>query len=178
MQHTNWSHSLAIAAALVVALPAATADAQRNRFPIDLQELRAEAEQRFDAADADGDGAVAVEEFLTFMASDAASRQGRLGKRSREGRVGEGAGREGVFDAADSNGDGQLSEQEFDAVPDAARRVRLQRLFARRDGNDDGLLSFAEFPSELARFEALDANADGLVSRDEMPRRRPHRERR
>ena len=176
MQHTNWRHSLAIGVALVVAAPATTA-ADTQRFPIDLEELRAEAEQRFDAADADGDGSVAVEEFLTFMASDAASRQGRLGKRGR-GREWAGAGREGVFDAADANGDGQLSEQEFDAVPDAARRVRLQRLFGRLDRDDDGMLSFAEFPSELTRFESWDVNADGLVSRAEMPRRRAHRERR
>ena len=181
MQPANWRHSLAIAAAFVVAL-AATADpgTQRNRFPIDLGELRAEAEQRFAAADANGDGGIAAEEFLAFMASDATARHRRDGERGRvqRGREWEGAGREGVFDAADSNGDGQLSEQEFEAVPDAARRLRLQLIFNRRDRNDDGVLSFAEFPSELTRFEALDANADGFVSRAEMPRRPSNRERR
>ena len=171
----SWSPSLAIAAVLALAAHATTAFGdERHRFPIDLEELRAEAEQRFDAADANGDGAVVVEEFLTFMAAAPKSRHGRHGR----ARHSWGAGREGVFDEADSNDDGQLSEQEFEAVPDAVRRLRLQEIFARRDRDDDGALSFAEFPTKLSRFETWDANADGFVSRAEMPHRRPHRERR
>ena len=171
MQHTSQRHSLAIALlALLVAMPAA--GAQQQRFPIDLAELRAEAEQRFNAADADGDGSVVVEEYLALMAAEATRQSRKSGDRRWEG-----AGREGVFDEADSNGDGQLSEQEFEAVPDAARRLRQQRLFGRLDRNDDAALSFAEFSARLTRLETLDANVDGFVSRAEMPRRQ-HRERR
>lgn len=172
MQH-GWRHSLAIAV-LALGVHATTAFGdQRQRFPIDLNELRAEAEQRFDAADANNDGSVVVEEFLTFMAAAPNSRHGRHGREARSW----GAGREGVFDEADSNDDGQLSEQEFEALPDAVRRLRLQKLFEQRDRNDDGALSSAEFSPRLSRFEALDADDDGFVSRAEMPRRRPHRER-
>ena len=174
MRYQGSPSVLALATAVAVAVVAAAAfAAPRDRFPIDLNDLRAETEQRFDAVDADGNGQIAVDEFVD---ADSRLMSERAGWRGDSARDWAGAGREGVFSAADADADGQLSEQEFNAVPIAARRVRQQRLFERLDANADGGLSLDEFASRLTRLQALDANADGFVSRDEMPRNmRAHR---
>ena len=198
MQNKDMLPAFAIAAALAVAAAATdVVAAQRDRFPIDLGELRAKAEQRFNAADADSDGLVTAEEFAAADLNAGfarvhhagkgrcADRVGRVEERERRARKWAAAGQEDVFGVADADADGQLSMQEFKALPTAVRSLRQQRLFERFDANADGSLSLAEFPSRLMRLQTFDANADGYVSRDEMPQnqrlrgdRRPHRKRR
>ena len=179
MQHHSLLSPLAFATVLTVgggsagwiAVAADSANAEQRNHGIDLNELRADAEQRFNTADADEDGLVSADEFAAadLSAVFARDREGRRRARAKEGEWA-GAGREGVFDAADTDANGQLSEQEFNAVPAAVRSLRQQRLFERFDANADGSLSLAEFPSRLMRLQTLDANADGFVSQDEMPR--------
>ncbi len=174
MQHHSLLSPLAFATIVTVAVAANSANAEQRNHGIDLNELRADAEQRFNTADADEDGLVSADEFAAadlsaVFARDRRDREGRRRARAQRGEWA-GAGREGVFDAADTDANGQLSEQEFNAVPAAVRSLRQQRLFERFDANADGSLSLAEFPSRLMRLQTLDANADGFVSRDEMPR--------
>lgn len=148
------------------------ADGKGDRFPIDLNELQAEAEKRFADADANDDGSLSAEEFANLdMRGAFAQRRGQRGDRTggQRGRFDRGE----QFDVADENGDGQLSEQEYEDMPKAIRAARQERLFARLDANADGKLTADELPSQSERLARLDANGDGKISRDEMPRRRP-----
>ena len=184
MQKQDLLPAVAVVAALAVSATATDVfAAKQDRFPIDLGELRAKAEERFNAADADGDGSVSAEEFANadLRGVPRGRRDGGRRHGDAEGRPAREwarAGQEGVFDAADADANGQLSEEEFNAVPAAVRSQRQQRLFERLDADASGGLSLAEFPSRLKRLEMLDANADGTVSRDEMPLgQRPQRRR-
>ena len=178
MQNKNLLVTLTVATALAVTAVATDAvAAQRDSFPIDLSALRTEAEQHFNAADADGDGLVAAEEFAAVDLSAASDRGRHAGKgrcadraekRERRARKWTDAKQESVFSAADADVDVQLSEQEFKALPVVVRNLRQERIFERFDANADGGLSFDEFPSRLTRLQALDSNADGYVSRDEF----------
>ena len=48
-------------------------------------------------------------------------------------------------------------------------------MFARLDANKDGAITKAEFDaSAKARFQAADANKDGMLSGDELKRGREH----
>lgn len=151
------------------------ADGKGDRFPIDLNEVQAEAEKRFADADANDDGSLSAEEFANLdMRGPFAQRRGQRGDRT-PGKRDQRARRDRSeqFEAADENGDGQLSAQEYEDMPKAVRAARLERLFARLDANADGKLTADELPSQSERLARLDANGDGKISRDEMPRRRP-----
>lgn len=72
------------------------------------------------------------------------------------------------FETADADGDGQLSPSEYGDMPETVRATRQREMFARLDENDDGVLTPEEFPSMVARLRTLDADGDGLVTRDEL----------
>ena len=72
------------------------------------------------------------------------------------------------FETADTDGDGQLSPGEYSDMPETVRATRQREMFARLDENDDGVLTPEEFPSVVDRLRTLDADGDGLVTRDEM----------
>lgn len=165
MQPTKRSFlGLALGGAVAVALAADLfAAGPRERFPIDLEALRAKEAAAFEAADANGDGAVSADEFA---ASDGPrSRQGHAGeRRSRSAHGFDGRN----FELGDADGDGVLSQEEFEALPQARRAARAQRTFERLDANGDGVLSSGEFPSRADRLAALDADGDGMLTREEM----------
>ncbi len=159
-------------AGVAAALAASAVAGSKDRFPISLDDLRAEAVERFNAADADGDGLVTAEEFAAVDARQAAGgerrpERGDGGAQHRAEKAGD-----RVFEVGDSDGDGQLSREEYDQVPAALRAERQRRWFTRLDANEDGALAIDEFPSRATRLAKLDANGDGQISRDEMPRRR------
>lgn len=87
----------------------------------DIDQLR---EQRFAAADANGDGALSPEEMLAAAEGKAAE---RMKKRT-----------EAVFERRDTNGDGLLS-------PDEMKPQDSARMFKRFDKDGDGAISKAEF---------------------------------
>ena len=151
---------------------ASLAAGPRAQLPIDLEDLQAEAEQRFASADTNGDGAVSAAEFAVLDTRQAfGDRRGF--RNAMRGKPRPRLGRTEQFDVADQNGDGQLSKQEFEDLPQAVRAQRQQLLFARLDENDDGKLMPDEFPSMATRLARFDENEDGQITRDEMPRRRP-----
>ena len=186
------STTLAVCAATLATM--ALAD-PKERAPIDLGELRAEAERQFAAADADGNGVVSREEFanvdLQRAMSDPRQRAGgsrrppehqpgatpaqrlatAMERRERRAEA-QRRQRQNDFGVGDRDGDGQLSAEEYQGLPAARRAHRQDRLFARLDADGDGVLAMGEFPSMATRLATLDANGDDQITPDEMPRRR------
>jgi hypothetical protein len=103
--------------------------------------------------DKDGDGALSLDEFR-------AARDAQIEQR---------------FAQLDANHDGKLTPDELRAGPrrlGAAWRDHTANI----DANGDGAWSFDElqsvFPSiTIERFNKLDKNGDGLITRDEQPAR-------
>ena len=111
--------------------------------------------------DADGNGAIALQEFR--------------------------AGGDEMFARLDADGDGRLGADELAAARswrhhgrgergDVAQRdsspagQRGQRGFQRMDADGDGFVAREEFDeARLARFNRLDANGDGVIDADELP---------
>lgn len=74
----------------------------------------------------------------------------------------------GKFDRFDKDGDGFLSKDEMEAFHEARSAAREARRFP--DANNNGTVDRREFEdASRARFDELDANGDGLISKDEIP---------
>ena len=187
---------------LIVAVGAACAvtasGGPDERLPIDLDALRAEAAERFNAADADSDGLVSADEFakvdLRQIMDDRRLRGPEVGAPARRGNPerrerAQAARRAGDFSIADVDGDGQLSQEEYRGLPaaveaererqrDAAKRERRAGEFAAADADGDGRLSQDEFQAapatrraerQLRLFARLDADGDGMLTASEFP---------
>lgn len=83
------------------------------------------------------------------------------------------------FDKIDANGDGQLSRVEMRqwseqrrAARQAERKAEMERRFKAADKDGDGHISRAEaeasMPKVAKRFDVLDANKDGKLTREEL----------
>jgi hypothetical protein len=95
------------------------------------------------------------------------------------------------FNAADSDRSGGLSVEEFAALrarpadapaprPEYAERMAQMRgaMFRGLDADRNGQVTLIEIrPMVEARFRAMDANGDNVVSREEIPQRGPHHHR-
>lgn len=139
--------ALVIAAPLWAQAPKLDANGDGSVTLEELQTSRLDAiRQRFAALDADGDGNVTLEEF---QAGPLAALQHR-------------------FAALDADRDGRLSAAELGD--------RTSRRRSRIDTDGDGAWSFAELQAvrpdlTVERFNELDHNGDGLITRDERPSR-------
>lgn len=115
----------------------------------------------FAKLDSDGDGVISRDEFL-------AQHQSRFAK-------------------VDADGDGIISEEEKATVEEARqakreeRRAKLrerrekarEKTLAEFDANGDGQLDASEREAvALNRFDRMDKNGDGVLSEDELPKRR------
>lgn len=109
--------------------------------------------RRFQAMDANGDGALTPEEV--------------------------GANHEAMFEMMDADDDGAVTAEEFTgfrpgAGPGGGRMAAQRRpaRFAQLDTNGDGKLTREEFAAGGAEmFQMMDRNEDGKITPDEMPGR-------
>ena len=180
---------LAVAAFSAVAatdgVEAAPAEGKQAERGVAIEDLEARAARRFARADADDDGRITPEEFAAVEPGrrDRRGRDGDRGRRRGDGpRHGlglDGAVGDAAFDAADADGDGKLTREELREMRRVARdtmRERMrERMFARIDANGDGALDAGEFPPDMQRLRALDADGDGRLTRAEMREGRKHR---
>ena len=185
---------LAVAAFSAVAatdgVEAAPAEGKQAERGVAIEDLEARAARRFARADADDDGRITPEEFAAVEPNRRGRRggDGDRGKRRGDGpRHGPGFGGafgdaalgDAAFDAADADGDGKLTREELREMRRVARdtmRERMrERMFARIDANGDGALDAGEFPPDMQRLRALDADGDGRLTRAEMREGRKHR---
>lgn len=86
------------------------------------------------------------------------------------------------FEQHDLNGDGILAGDEIwtnddqqatgaqrnDAVAPTRGLSTLTQAFRQEDGNNDGVVSRAEWPSDPATFRRVDSNGDGVISEPEF----------
>ncbi|MEX3014617.1 EF-hand domain-containing protein [Gymnodinialimonas hymeniacidonis] len=107
---------------------------------VTLEELQAAGEARFARADTDGDGALSREELIA------------RGEARIEARV------DRMLERLDANGDGQLTEAEMEEAREGRghRHGRggpsPERMFERLDADGDGSVTEAEFDEGVARF--------------------------
>ncbi|KIC47099.1 calcium-binding protein [Ruegeria sp. ANG-S4] len=74
------------------------------------------------------------------------------------------------FTSADADGDGQLSLEEMQAAAQSRANERVQKMFERQDANNDGFLSEDELPKPrrgAKMFERIDADGNGSISEQE-----------
>lgn len=149
----------ALAQPMAPAAPA-TGDARPDRGPRGDGGLR-----MFELIDTNRDGRVVWEEAWVFVTTR--------------------------FNAADADRSGGLSLEEFATLrarpadapaprPEHAQRMEQMRgaMFRGLDADRNGQVTLVEIrPMVEARFRAMDANGDNVVSRDEVPQRGPHHHR-
>lgn len=134
--------------------------------------------------DADNDGVVTRAEVQThskqMFARMDANKDGQLNEADREARRDEHRSR--MFAAMDENEDGQITRAEFMGFERPAKtgeRGKHHRMGGRghhgggammrmADTNNDGVVSPAEFTAgALQRFDRMDANSDGQITKEE-----------
>lgn len=100
-------------------------------------------QQRFEAADRNGDGVITQDEVDARRAEH--------------------------FAKADVNGDGDLSVAEMQLMREQRRLKRLERRRDRLDADGDGKVTADEFAAARAGFlEHMDTDGDGALTLDEM----------
>lgn len=75
------------------------------------------------------------------------------------------------FTNADADGDGQLSLEEMQAAAQQRANDRVAKMFEKRDANQDGFLSEDELPKPRRAdkmFDRIDADDSGTISEQEF----------
>src|SRR5262249_48157553 len=75
-------------------------------------------------------------------------------------------GKPQVFDRLDKNGDGSLSREELSAA--GTRGGRQGGRLSQMDTNNDKQISRDEWKGDPKRFDRLDINGDGVITKEEL----------
>jgi len=100
---------------------------------------------------------------MTFEQIDADG-NGQISKQEMEGL------REARFAATDADGDGKLTLAEIEAAAQARAKDHAAKMMERMDANSDGAVTLDELPKPRRAgkmFDRVDANGDGAISKDE-----------
>lgn len=116
-------------------------------------------DSRFAAMDTNHDGFLSHDEVVAQQPKDVAATKAALVKKWTD-----------EFNRLDTNKDGKLSLQEYLAsVPEVRSNETPEHTISRYDTNHDGKISAAEFRDpEIAKFNKVDANHDGIVTPQEL----------
>jgi Ca2+-binding EF-hand superfamily protein len=82
--------------------------------------------------------------------------------------------RESWLAKADTNKDGAVTQAEIDATRESAHKERVDKVLEHKDADKDGRLTKAEAQMPERWFAKVDANNDGVLSKEELaagPRR-------
>jgi Ca2+-binding EF-hand superfamily protein len=133
--------------------------AQTGPKPVSRADFLKDIDNRFAAADTNKDGAVAKAELVTLQQ-----------KELQQAKAGLNQQLQARFRQLDTNKNGALSLQEFAALAPAMRTAETpDQLLKTLDSNGDGKISNAEFRApQLAKFNNVDANRDGIATPEEM----------
>jgi len=159
---------------------------ERPRFLLDLAELEARSIERFSTIDSNSDGLLSADEFATNTPQHwRGKRHHKGGKHHRSGphkksshhnRGDREAVQSEIFAQLDTDKNGELSDAEFARQREVRKALRHEKFIERRfttlDANNDAQISLAEFQQRLEKVRALDADANGSISREEL---RAHR---
>ncbi|MFG6572189.1 EF-hand domain-containing protein [Sulfitobacter sp. 1A13353] len=148
--------------AIAVALMGAPAFAWQDKGIMTRADALQMAGERFDKVDADGDGVVTAEERK-------GARMHAKGKMDKAKRPHLDRGE--FFSKIDADGSGDLSLEEFSS---AAKRMEKHRE-AKRDLKHEGKHDRKARQTPAERFAELDANQDGVLSKDEFGPVKKHR---
>ncbi len=147
-------------------------------------------------------GAFACAAFSTVAVANAGPKEGKSHKHMHkmmlekvdadgDGKVSEAeitAHRTSVFNEIDADGDGSLTKAEISAhheKKEAERRAEMEKkraerqdkMFAHLDEDGNGTASLEEFLAKGpgARFDKMDKNDDGFISKDEIGRKHKYK---
>lgn len=104
-------------------------------------------EAKFAALDNNNDGVVTLAEMLS----------GKKGRRA-----------EARFNQIDSNSDGKVTLTELSAAAAGRSAQRSEKMWARLDSNQDGVVSQAEFIEHNTLFNRVDRDSDGIITAEEL----------
>ena len=144
--------SVVIFSIITIVTGLASAQDQSSSSPAGAGKARCQG--RFDTMDANHDGVVTKDEFMS-------------------GRHRAGAAREERFNAKDANGDGTLTKDEFCTAP----KMSCQDRFSKLDTDHDGVLTKDEFTAARHRggasapegvFTSRDTDGNSTLTQDEF----------
>ena len=155
---------------------------------VTLEEIQAElpefTQEKFDRLDFNGDGVLSVEDLPAPDPDDHIERLFELLHRADANGDGEVTLAElqaiipeftqEAFDRLDKNEDGVLSRDDVPNELPSGPCEELKELLREADENEDGQVTVQEFKAEFPdasaeAFERLDANNDGVISREDAP---------
>jgi EF-hand domain pair/EF hand len=111
---------------------------------------------------------------VTFQELDA-DNNGEISKEEMQ------AHRQARFATADTNGDGKLSLEEMQGKAQERAKSRADKMMERFDANNDGFLSEDEMPKPRKAgkyFDRMDADDNGSISEEEFAEAKTHMQKR
>ena len=142
--------------ATAVALMGAPVFASQDKADITRADALEMAGKRFDKVDTDGDGVLTAEERK-------AAHSGKQRGEKRHGKK-DGHKRGDMFSKIDTDSSGDVTVEEFTVASERMAEHRAKM----RDGGKDGKPEGKPKHSPAERFEKLDTDADGVLSKDEL----------